>query len=74
MDINLYQKKLQQILFDKKPKLNYIYQRIKPTKNWKIVSKRCSVCGTGFNQNHNGKFQTHICKTKKSKYKPVNDD
>jgi len=74
MDRKTYQDKLVDVLANRTPKLNYIYQRIKANNTWKIVNKRCSVCDVGFNQNHNGKFHTHICKPKKSKYKPVQDD
>jgi len=62
MDNQTYQKELEFILNNRVRSLTLIYQYMRSTKSWKIVSKRCSSCNQGFNQNAKGKFETHICK------------
>ncbi len=62
MDQSYYKTKIEEILLNHKPSIAIIYQYMHKGKVWKIVSKRCNVCDTGFNKNNNNKFDTHICK------------
>lgn len=63
MDNDTYQKELERICNHKLRSLNLVYQYMRSTKSWKIVSKRCNICNQGFNLNNKGKFESHICKT-----------
>ena len=56
--------KLEHITNNRIRSLLVIYQYIKPTKTWKVVSKRCNLCNRGFNKDMEGKFLTHKCKKK----------
>jgi hypothetical protein len=62
MDRSYYKIKIEELLLNQKPSIAIIYQYMQKGKIWKIVSKRCSICGTGFNKNNNNKFASHKCK------------
>lgn len=62
MDQSYYKTKIEQMLQNRKPFLSTIYQYMHKSKIWKVVSRRCGICGTGFNKNNNNKFDTHKCK------------
>lgn len=62
MDKSIYQTKIEELLQNRKPYLTTIYQYMHKSKIWKVVSRRCGICLTGFNKNNNNKFDTHTCK------------
>jgi len=62
MDTLYYKTKIEQALQNRKPYLNTIYQYMHKSKIWKVVNRRCGICGARFNKNNNNKFDIHKCK------------